>query len=62
MQAINSDYPNTEECFAAFLQEHLKGDQDPHLEKLLEALGSVTVERHDIADDLKKMIEEGQVW
>lgn len=60
---IKNDHPNnTDECFAAFLHEHLKGDGDPELKKLREALRRVTVGRADFAVHLKEEIEKGKLW
>ena len=62
-QKIERDHPrNTDECFAAFLHEHLKGDGDPQLKKLLEALRNVTVGRAAVANDLEEKIEKGELW
>ena len=62
-QKIERDHPrNTDECFVAFLHEHLKGGGDPMLKKLREALRNVTVGRADVADDLEEKIEKGELW
>ena len=62
-QKIERDHPrNTDECFAAFLHEHLKGGGDPQLKKLWEALRNVTVGRAAVADDLEEKIEKEELW
>ena len=63
MQTIKKDHPtNTDECFIAFLYNHLKGGGDHGLKRLLETLRSEPVGRAAVADGLEKMIETGQLW
>ena len=60
-QTIQKNHPNTEECFAAFLHEYLKCNEDPNLMGLLESLRSVSVGRTDVANDLEEMIKAEQL-
>ena len=63
LQTIKKDHPtSTDECFVAFLHEHLQGDGDHGLKRLLKTLRSEAVGRAAVADDLEKLIETEQLW